>query len=657
MLQPASAQSDQVPTPPVKLSVQPGEVIVELKPGASIEAVNERNRTTVKAHLYGTNFYRLLVPANKKAKKWRKKLSYDADVLSASLNPQVSNPSLFARATVSFPDGFAIPGLSFDDFEAQQDLFALLKLQSVHLRSKGAGAVVAVVDTGIATSHPYVEGHLWSNSGEVANDNLDNDGNGLVDDVSGWNFVEGNGNIVEMPDDPIATVAGHGTFIGGLIALLAPDCRIMPVRAFPPDGISDAFTVAAAVKYATDQGANVINLSLGSSEPSDLLEAAILDARARGITVVAAVGNDGHDKDPQFPSLMTEVMAVAAIDNGSKKAYFSNYGEHVDVCAPGFKLISAFPWRQEDQFAIWSGTSFAAPLAAAEAALVFSADGQADVKGVVENTSVDINGINQGLKLGHGRIDPLEALISVGAGEARALVERRYQVQLSAAAAVDSNSTGRATAVVAGTKQEFTVEASGLKPRALHALLVDGVQLAVNVPATNLGSILFGFSNAAGKPLPAPIDPVTKARHIEIRSEGLVVLAGDFSSDTAPVAGAIEREAQLLAALTSRSNGSAYIRVEALDTGGRRETLRLKAEHLAPETLYRFLIDGVPIGGFIQANAGFLGLLFTSDGTSGLLLPGQFRPVTDIRAVELQDSRGQIVVRGTFLAAAQPVHR
>jgi subtilisin family serine protease len=532
----------------------------------------------------------------------------------------------------------------------------LLKLQAVHLRSKGAGAVVAVIDSGIATSHPYIAGHLWSNSREVANDNLDNDGNGLVDDVSGWNFVEGNGNIVETPDDPITTVAGHGTFIGGLIAMLAPDCRIMPVRAFPPDGISDAFTVAAAVKYATDQGANIINLSLGSSEPSDLLEAAILDARSRGITVVAAVGNDGHDKDPQFPSIMTEVMAVAAIDNGSKKAYFSNYGDHVDVCAPGFKLISAFPWRQEDQFAVWSGTSFAAPLAAAEAALVFSADGQADVKGVVENTAVDINGINQGLKLGHGRIDPLEALISVGAGEARALVERRYQVQLSAAA-VDSNTTGRATALVSGTKQEFTVEASGLNPRALYTLSVDGVQLAVNVPATNLGSILFRFANAPGKPLPAPINPVTKARHIEIDSGGAVVLSGDFSSDTAPVAGAIEREAQLFAALTSRSNGSAYIKVEALDTGGRRETLRLKAEHLAPETLYRFLIDGVPLGNFVQANAGFLGMLFTSDGSSGLLLPGQFRPVTDIRVIELQDSRGQIVVRGTFLAAAQPLQR
>jgi subtilisin family serine protease len=318
----ARAQSDQVSTAPVKLGVQPGEVVVELKAGASIEAVNDRNRTTVKAHLYGTNFYRLLVPANKKAKKWRKKLAYDVDVLSASLNPQVSNPSLFARATVSFPDGFAIPGLSQADFEAQQDLFALLKLQAVHLRSKGAGAVVAVVDTGIATNHPHIAGHLWSNSREIAGDNLDNDGNGLADDVNGWNFVDGNGDIVETPDDPIATVAGHGTFIGGLIALLAPDCRIMPLRAFPSDGISDAFTVAAAVKYAADQGANVINLSLGSSEASDLLEAAILDARSRGITVIAAVGNDGHDKDPQFPSTMAEVMAIAAIDTLEQEGVF-----------------------------------------------------------------------------------------------------------------------------------------------------------------------------------------------------------------------------------------------------------------------------------------------------------------------------------------------
>ena len=177
-----SAQSSDTSPPPVKQAIQPGEVVVELKPGASIEAVNARNRTTIKSHLYGTNFYRLLIPANRNTRKWRKRLSKDADVIDASLNPQVSNPSLFARATVSFPDGFAIPGMSLDDFDSQQALFDLLALDAVHSRSNGAGTIVAVIDTGISKSHPKLAGHLWSNPNEVF-DGIDNDGNGLADDV------------------------------------------------------------------------------------------------------------------------------------------------------------------------------------------------------------------------------------------------------------------------------------------------------------------------------------------------------------------------------------------------------------------------------------------------------------------------------------------
>src|SRR6185295_17592483 len=154
---------------------------------------------------------------------------------------------------------------------------------------------------------------------------------------------------------------------------------------FPAEGVSDAFTVAAAVKYAADHGADVINLSLGSSQPSELLQSAITDARARGITLVAAVGNDGIEGNPQFPSILSEVMAVAAIELNGAKTSFSNFGGHVDVCAPGARLVSTFPGHREGEYARWSGTSFAAPLAAAEAALVLAADPrQPDVKQVVE---------------------------------------------------------------------------------------------------------------------------------------------------------------------------------------------------------------------------------------------------------------------------------
>src|SRR6185436_1207494 len=280
--------------------IRKGEIVVELQPGASIDLVNERNRTSTILQIYGTNFYRLRIPANKKEKKWRKRLAKDPDVLSASFNPVVANPSLFARSTASFPDGFATTGLTIDAFDAQVRLFDFLALEDVKLRSQGIDTVVAIVDTGVDRTHHALASHMWLNSREQA-DGIDNDEDGLVDDLNGWNFVDSNNDTTEKSDNPQTTVAGHGTFIAGLVAMLAPECRIMSVRAFPADGVSDAFTVAAAVKYAADHGANVINLSLGSSEPSELLQNAILDARARGITVVAAVGNANDDSSAKFP--------------------------------------------------------------------------------------------------------------------------------------------------------------------------------------------------------------------------------------------------------------------------------------------------------------------------------------------------------------------
>src|SRR6185295_1944891 len=227
--------------------IRKGEVVIELQPGASIDGVNARYQTSTITQIYGTNFYRLAVPKSKKENKWRKRLAHDSDVLSASLNPLVTSPSLFARATASFPDGFAAPGLSIADFQSQLRLFDFLNLEDVGLRSRGAGTVVAIIDTGVDRAHPALASHLWRNRLEER-DGVDNDGDGLVDDVDGWNFADNNNDTNERAGDPDTTVAGHGTFIAGIVAMLAPECRIMPLRAFPPSGVSDAFTVAAAVK-------------------------------------------------------------------------------------------------------------------------------------------------------------------------------------------------------------------------------------------------------------------------------------------------------------------------------------------------------------------------------------------------------------------------
>jgi subtilisin family serine protease len=632
--------------------IRKGEVVVELQPGATIDLVNERNRTSTILQIYGTNFYRLRIPANKKEKKWRKRLAADPDVLSASFNPVVANPNLFARATASFPDGFATPGLTIAAFDAQQRLFDLLKLDDVKLRSRGSGSVVAIIDTGIDRAHPALASRMWTNAREQE-DGIDNDGDGLIDDINGWNFVDGNNDTAEKPDNPQTTVAGHGTFIAGLVALLAPECRIMSVRAFPADGVSDAFTVAAAVKYAADHGANVINLSLGSSEPSELLQNAIVDARARGITIVAAVGNDNDDSTAKFPSSLPEVMAVAAIELTGQKASFSNFGSHVDVCAPGVRLVSTFTGHREGDYARWSGTSFAAPLAAAEAALVRSADPrQPDVKKVIEETAVSIDQFNAGLagKLGKGRIDPLGALQSLNSSTStRSPSDFHSEIHLIRGVAGGA-AFGKASITQTGARQEFVVEAHFLSARTTYKLVVDGDALGSNL-AASLGSLSFAFvGEPGGASLPPGIAPVTRIRHVELRdSLERVVLEGTFNADHSnPVAGSFEREARLVSTgLLAQAAGSAFIRIEALPTGGRREQLSVSAEGLVSEASYRLFVDGTNVGGTI-VRSGFLRVTMTSDGSIGQLLPAYLRPVTNIRHLEVQDASGRAVLQGDF---------
>jgi subtilisin family serine protease len=636
--------------PPDAREFRKGEIVVEIKPNASIDAVNARNRTTTGQWLYGTNFYRLSIPAGKKEKKWLKRLSHDKDVLSASLNPVITSPTnLFGRSTQGFPEGFARPGLTLADYQAQQALFDLLQLEDVHLRSRGEGTVVAIIDTGIDRTHPDLVSRVWKDARrnrDVEGDAVDNDADGLIDDFRGWDFVDGDNDPMEAAGNPDETVAGHGTFIAGIVAMVAPDSRILPIRAFPADGVGDAFTVAAAVKYAADHGANVINLSLGSPVESALLQSAIADARERGIVLVAAVGNDNDDKQPQFPSSSPDVLAVAAINLEGAKARFSNFGPHVDVSAPGTRLISAYP---TGGYAAWSGTSFAAPFATAEAALIRSFDpAHREVKKTIEDTAVNIDAINPGYddKLGRGRIDPLAALRSLTAEpEARPTYDVYRQIELTAA--VDRVETrGKATITVAGAKQDFFMEASSLSVRANYKLVVDGQQVAMSF-ADALGSLRFKFSTEPGfLPLDPALNPVTNIRHIQLQdSLGRTLLQGDFTSDgpaLEPPRRFVEKETRLVSTgVLPQAAGRARVKIEAAH-----QSFSIEFEGLTNEHVYQLIVDGIDLGAF-ESRTGFARVQFTNYG-EGQLLPAALTPVTGIKRVELLDARGQVLLRGEF---------
>ncbi|MFL6275879.1 MAG: S8 family serine peptidase [Blastocatellia bacterium] len=631
-----------------------GEVLVEIKPGASIDALIARFGMSLKQRIYGTNFYRLGTPNNKKEAKYRKKLAKDSDVLSAALNPVITTPvNVFGRSVLSFPGDHPTPGQARHQYLAQQLASDLVALQA---RSTGAGVIVAVIDTGLDRNHPDLRSHIWTDPNETPGDNLDNDNDGLVDDVYGWDFFDNGNDTMEQPASTQTTVAGHGTFIAGLITLIAPDVKIMPVRAFSPEGLSDAFTIAQAIKYAVDHGAKIINLSFGTPEPSQVMLDAVSYAQQRGVLMIAAVGNEnkGNDAAPQFPAnWSTAVMGIAALDANDRKADFSNFGSNVSVSALGVGLVSAYPQTNNTpDYALWSGTSFAAPLATAEAALlVEKAPLAQSVRDIIESTAAPIDGRNPGLagKLGKGRIDALAALASINP-----VVSNRGEIALKPTG-VEPTATGKAEVSVAGTEQSFEIEAEQLAPYGKYKILVDGNLIvdgtstsdpnATAARASNFGTfkIEFDTPKKSDHPLlPAVLDPVTNIKLVEVRDAlDRVVLSNTFSAPQTGGGGSVvEKEARLTSNGSAR--GSARAEVEA-----ERQKLRVEGDGLQSGVAYQIVADGISLGSF-TAQSNYLRVEFTSDGSSGHVLPASLLPVTKIARITVLDPAGQTVLDGTF---------
>ena len=302
----------------------------------------------------------------------------------------------------------------------------------------GAGVVVAVVDTGVDYTHPDLAENIWTNAGEVAGNGIDDDNNGFIDDVRGWDLH--NSDADPMDD------RGHGTHVAGTIAAVgnngigiigvAPSAAIMPVKCLDSAGLGDSGTVAIGIIYAANNGADVINNSLGctSACPSDpVAEDAVRYAYAMGAAVVFAAGNSNADVARYSPQNQPESITVAATTETDAKSSFSNHGTWIDIAAPGsgesisppayqpiYNILSLRAQNTGDSNLVVSssyvrqaGTSMAAPHVSGVAALIVSAHPEYSVEQIrqaLRKGSDDILAPGYDLQSGYGRLNAYKAL-------------------------------------------------------------------------------------------------------------------------------------------------------------------------------------------------------------------------------------------------------
>ncbi len=382
-------------------------------------------------------------------------------------NDAFVNRQWYVRNDGSFPFGSPKPG-------------ADLKLQEAwNIETGDPSIVVASLDSGVKLSHPEFEGRIWSNPGEAEKNALDDDSNGYIDDIHGWNFID-DSNIVN--DDN-----RHGTHVAGVLAATGNNsigyagidwnCKIMVCKVLDENLSGFYSDFIEAIYYAVDNGANVINMSLGGESYSDLLREAVEYAEAQGVVVVASMQNFNSDK-PYYPAAYDPVIAVGATnpDDSRSQSFInaiggSSFGNHIDVVAPGNFIYGLNNFNTDNYRSLFGGTSLSAPMVSGLASLLLAQNSlrtPAEIRDLIFMTSDDEVGIPEEDKEGwdpfhgFGRINIFRSLD----GDRRADISPLFiypnptSEQLTIEATLDGPSTVTCSLVsMKGARQQvFTIE-------------------------------------------------------------------------------------------------------------------------------------------------------------------------------------------------------
>jgi len=413
------------------------EYIVVLKPGASIADVNGASNATSVRQINSAPVYLVAIAGDDKNGNTLKKFQQDKSVDSAEYNVQIrlnSNPPAaldpsLVQQMASLLDGYTVTnfyGTTVLQSYANQAALAITHVNDVRNISTGAGTHIAFIDTGADFYHPAIAPWLdpgadvLFNSSASELDGLSQQMASLLDqqmasrlldqrfsfmlDQSMASLLDGGNSLGNFPPD-----FGHGTLVAGVLHVVAPGARLVPIKAFDAYGNTTAYSIVQAVYRARDMGVDVLNMSFSTTQYSTTLRKALIDAHAAGVAIVASSGNDATNTS-YYPAAYPNVIGVAATDFSDKLASFSNYGSAVSVAAPGAFVVSTVPGGR--YAAAW-GTSFSAPMVSGELALLASARGHGNSgPSIAVNTADAIDSVNPGLsgQLGKGRINAQRAL-------------------------------------------------------------------------------------------------------------------------------------------------------------------------------------------------------------------------------------------------------
>lgn len=322
-----------------------------------------------------------------------------------------------------------------DELYSRQWALQIIQAESAWAIERGKNDIlIAVIDTGVDYEHPDLWQNVWINPAEDLNNNgrfdpedinhIDEDGNGFIDDIVGWDFTDApdhptGGDYLDRDNDPMDE-HNHGTAVSGIISAtsdngigisgLAPGCRVMAIKSFTPAGYGEEDDSAAAILYAVQQGARVINMSWGEKYITPLLEDVIQYAFERGVVMVASSGNSGNDQI-HYPSALSTTISVGASNSKDIRASFSNYGPTVDLLAPGQDIHTTLIDSEYDS--TLRGTSFSAPFVSAAAGLILSQDPELSpdaVKGILVGSVTDLEPQGWDIYNGSGRLNIHRAL-------------------------------------------------------------------------------------------------------------------------------------------------------------------------------------------------------------------------------------------------------